>query len=278
MHPIATQFQLLMRGIDNRDYQKWRQQFMRSRLNLGLGIAILCTLTIALIDLLQIVLNPAQAAAKLAVSPDSIIFCNSLILLGLVGCWILHQTRIGQRHPAWIFLGMSWSVTFPVQLVATVNGLAYPDIITWSLLFTAQATIVPVYWQLHLGSQATVLGYYLIVNTVLGLAPDDTSDYVLLVIGCWTLCLCIICDAAVYLYEQLKRAELESRQELQQFLQIVSHDLRQSVAATASVFKALSNPSSDTVTIDRHVLERLHTESDRNLALIQTLLDTHHTD
>jgi hypothetical protein len=277
MHSIAATLQPLMKGTD-RDYQAWRRTFMRSRLNLGLGIAILCTLTIALIDLLQIVLNPAQAVAKFVVSPNSIILCNSLILLSLAGCWIIHQTRIGQRHPEWIFLGMSWSVTFPVQFMATINGFAYPDIVTWSLIFIAQATIVPVYWQLHLGSQASVLGYYLIVNSILGLVPDDTSNYVLMMIGGWTLWLCLICDVAVYLYEKLKRAELKSRQELQQFLQIISHDLRQSVAAIASVFQTLSHPSKDRVMIDRHVLERLHAESDRNLALIQTLLDTHHAD
>ncbi|HEY9301140.1 MAG TPA: hypothetical protein VIQ31_33230, partial [Phormidium sp.] len=166
----------------------------------------------------------------------------------------------------------------PLQIVATVNKFAYPDIITWSLLFTAQATIVPVNWQLHLISQVSVLGYYLLVNSALGLAPKNTSDYVLLVIGCWTLWLCIICDIAVYLYERLKQAELKSRQQLQQFLQIVSHDLREYVAATTSALKALSNPSSETVTIDRHILEQLHEQSDCNLNLIHTLLDTHHTD
>ena len=262
----------------NRDYEAWRRQFMRSRLNLGLGIAVLCTLTITLVDLLQIILNPAQAAAKLVVSPHSLIFSNSLILVSLGICWVLHQTQMGQRHPAWIFLGMSWSVTFPVQLIAAINGLAYPDIMTWSLLFTAQAAIVPVRWRLHLSSQVSILGYYLIVNTVLGFTPDDTSDYVLLVIGGWVLWLCIICDAAVYLYERLKRAELKSQQKLQRFLQTVTHDLRHSVAATGSVLKALSNPAHDTVTLDRHILEGLHQESDRHLALIQSLLDTHHTE
>ena len=275
---ITTGLQRKARGINNGDYQAWRRQFMRSRLKLGLGIAILCAFTIALIDLLQIILNPAQAEAKLLVSPNSAVFSEGLILLGLIGCWILHQTQIGQRHPAWIFLGMSWSVTFPAQVVATMNGFAYPDIITWSLLFTAQATIVPVYWRLHLVSQVNVLGYYLCINSILGLVPDDTSDYVLLVIGCWTLWLCIICDAAVYLYERLKQAELQSQQELQHFLQTVSSDLRQSVAATASALKALSNSSSDTVTVERNLLEQLREDSDHNLTLIDTLLDTHDTD
>lgn len=262
----------------DQDYLAWQRQFMRSRLNLGLGIAVLCTLTIALSDLLQIVLDPTQSAAKSVVSPNSIIFRNSLILVGLLICWVLHQTWIGRRYPGWIFLGMSWSVTFPTQLVAAVNELAYPDIITWSLLFTAQAAIVPVRWRLHLSSQASILGYYLVVNTVFGFAPDDTSDYVLLVIGGWVLWLCAICDAAVFLYERLKRAELASRQKLQQFLQTVTHDLMQSVAVTASVLKALSHPACDSVTIDRHILEQLQAESDQNLALIQRLLDMQHTD
>lgn len=80
-----------------------------------------------------------------------------------------------------------------------------------------------------------------------------------------------------------RTAQLEKRnRELQEtnrikdvLLHTVSHDLRTSVIGTLMVFKNWLNQSGETISVPRSTLNRMVTASDRQLSMINSLLETH---
>ncbi len=94
-----------------------------------------------------------------------------------------------------------------------------------------------------------------------------------------------ITDLATHLESQVEERtqELSSRmtelQELNQlkdvFLQAVSHDLRTSLLGMSMVLKSLHHSSGDVVTLSRPLLERIMTSNERQLNLINSLLEDH---
>ena len=71
-----------------------------------------------------------------------------------------------------------------------------------------------------------------------------------------------------------KMAELQELNHLKDvFLQAVSHDLRTSLLGVSMVFNNLSKSAGDTVTLSRPLLERMITSNERQLNLINSLLE-----
>ncbi|MBO3459552.1 PAS domain S-box protein [Aetokthonos hydrillicola Thurmond2011] len=195
-----------------------RRRFMWQRLWLTIGIAIFFVSTFIVQNIFQKVFN-FQQATKLTPEVQNLFFTAEIfIFLSLVGCLILHQTRIARRYPEALFLCMSFSITLVEQIVATLKGFALPDRLAWIVVFLTQATLIPIRWYLHLVSQVVVLLYYFTVNTALGLKlpPPYTNhsiyDLTLILSIFWV---CFISDLAVYLYERLQSSEFYARKELQ---------------------------------------------------------------
>jgi adenylate cyclase len=181
---------------------------MRQRLKLGLQIAIFAYLTFITLDLLRSMLNPDRWDL-------SWILMAASAEIGLVLCLMLRRTRIGHQRPELIFLGASWSITLVEQIWATLQGIAFPGLFAWTLVFLAQATLIPVRWTLHFVSQVGVLVYYYGINTLLGLNPVEQRlwDASQLLYIFW---FCCICDLSVFLYERLQKSEFRARRELEQ--------------------------------------------------------------
>lgn len=266
------------------EYESWQQRFLLSRLGLCLWLALLIVLTFFARDVydyffaLEELKDVPQAVKALWFPIDF-----TLVLL-LIGGLVLHRTQFGQRHPAALFLSLSWVITILPQIFATQQGFPLPDILAWSLVFLVQATLIPVHWELHLVSQVGLLVYFYGVNAALGLttvpAPPgrpEQSIFILTVI-LYLLWFCFICDLAVYLYERLQRAEFESRRQSKLFLHAVSHDLRNPVTGTSLVLKNLLKKGDDKLVVSRSVLERMIESNDRQLALINSLLEVHNSD
>jgi len=188
-------------------YFAWQQGFMRRRLSLSLRIGILAYLTFILLRALLVLANRSTV-------PPSWFAMAGTSLLGLVLCLMLHRSEFGRRYPALIFLGCSWSITLVEQIWATLRGVAFPGVFAWTLVFLVQATLMPMRWPLHLVSQVGLLGYYLIVNSLLGLgeAAGSMWDATLWLYLFW---FCAICNLSVFLYERLQRAEFRARQALE---------------------------------------------------------------
>jgi signal transduction histidine kinase len=276
IHKALTHLWQLIHPIESADYKAWRHRFLRERLPLAFWLVVACLLTFIALNSYTYISEPQKYVQERLVSYGIIQAIYSTTLLSVLACLLLYRSRFGHRYPEAIFLGLSWSTTMVSQLLATYHGVANTDLIGWTLLFTAQATFIPVCWTLHLLSQLVPLGYFLVVNSVLGYFLGDTPVYAHLDIWLWLFWLCFVCDLAVYLYERLQRTEFESRRELRVFLHAVSHDLRNPVMGTSMVLQNLLNESSDgKVTVSTSMIERLLQGSDRQLNLINSLLEAH---
>jgi two-component system sensor histidine kinase/response regulator len=75
--------------------------------------------------------------------------------------------------------------------------------------------------------------------------------------------------------EQLRTLEINLRQQLNVFLHAVSHDLRNPVTGTALVLKNLMSQPEETLSIPRTILERMAESNQRQLNLIDSLIETH---
>lgn len=180
---------------------------MSTRLDLGLRIAVIAYLTFILL----------RVTFALTQSPEwdpSWLPMAAIAEVGLLICMGLQQTSLGRRHPALIFLGASWSITLVEQIWATLQGVAFPGLFAWTLVFLAQATLIPVLWPVHLIAQVGVFAYYYGLNSLLGLVPETQplwdSQQVL-----YLFWFCCISNLSVYLYERLQWSELQAKQALE---------------------------------------------------------------
>jgi adenylate cyclase len=180
-------------------YQAWQQRFLRKRLRFGLTLAIAAYLTF-------IVLRAVLSAVGQTPWDPSWFIMAGCTQLGLILCFAANQSNLGRRHPEWIFLGCSWSVTLIEQIWATLRGEAFTGLFAWTLVFLTQATLVPVRWRFHLVSQIGLLGYYMGVNQVLGLG-DPAQPFWDATLWLYLFWFCSICNLSVFFYDRLKRSE-----------------------------------------------------------------------
>lgn len=267
---------------ESADYQTWRHRFLASRIGLCLRVALAALLTLFVQDLFRDVILPLRYSSG-EPGYQWLLVNGLLIPLVLVMNLVLQRTQFGRRYLAVLFLCLSWSLTLVPQLIPTLWGVLELDInnliYTWCIVLTALATLIPVCWWLHLLSQLGVLVYCMEINSILSWTTYDSgtlTDYVSLFL--YMFLFCFICDLAVYLYEHLQRNEFKSRRELRVFLHSVSHDLRAPVMGTSIVLQNLLKKSDDKITVSRSVLQQLLQGSDRQLKLIESLLEAHSTE
>jgi adenylate cyclase len=188
------------------DYQLWRRSFLRNRLRLTLRIALGVVLTVLILILVLGFLNHRLAWPFLI----SYIVVELCLLITLV----LINTPLGYRLPELLFLGFSWSVILIPQIGAALAGKAEPNSYAWTMAFLTQATLMPVYWRLHLLSQLSAPLFYLGVNAAFNLSVDR-QPYSDLPLNLYLFWFCFICDVSVFLYERIQRSEFNARRELE---------------------------------------------------------------
>jgi class 3 adenylate cyclase len=188
------------------DYQMWRRSFLRNRLRLTLRIALVVVLTVLILILFLAAWNQKLAW--------SVLISYTIVELCLLISLALLKTSIGYRIPWLIFLGFSWSVILIPQIGAAIAGRAEPNAYAWTLTFLCQATLMPVYWRLHLISQLSAPLFYVGVNAAFHLNVNQPlySNFTLNLYLFW---FCFICDVSVFLYERVQRSEFNARRELE---------------------------------------------------------------
>ncbi|MEM9447783.1 MAG: adenylate/guanylate cyclase domain-containing protein [Cyanobacteria bacterium P01_E01_bin.6] len=188
-------------------FRAWRRRFMSQRLTLGLRIAVMAYFTFIVLRIAFVLTRSPET--------DAHWFPMAIIAeVGLILFMCLQQTPLGRRYPEFLFLGASWSVTLVEQIWATVQGIAFPGLFAWTLVFLTQATLIPVQWPFHLVAQLGTFAYYYGVNTVLGLQPADQLlwDSQQLLYLFW---FCCISNLSVYLAERLQWAEIQAHRSLE---------------------------------------------------------------
>lgn len=266
------------------EYLRWQNRFFHDRLGLSLWLALVILSTFIARDLYNVIF-PLQELQGISEQIQGLWIAIDLVLTLMLGsCLALHYTEFGQRHPGWLLLGLSWSITISPQILAGFRGFPLPDLLAWSLVFLLQATLIPVRWELHLLSQVGLLGYFYGVNSLLGLTSVPATfktpgeSIFSLTILMYLFWFCFVCDLAVYLYERLQRAEFESRRQAQLFLHAVSHDLRNPVMGISLLLQSLVRKQEDVVMVPRSTLERMIESGDRQLNLINSLLEVYNSD
>ena len=273
------------------DYLLWRHKFLYQRLSFGLWIGLICFvlsaghgihLYVLEIDRIRDDLEQLYEKPWLAESLRDITIIGFFVIMGLIlGCLWLQRTRFGKRYPAVTFLVFACAVNgLATQIISMFYGVPIqPDTIT----FLAFAVLLPLRWRLHLLAQLLPIGFYIIVLPLLGITELGNVSILSNIYSLGTFIelgwVCLICNVGVFVYERLRRSEFESRRELQIFLHAISHDLRNPVMGTTMVVKKLTEQAVDGQTMVRlPILERLLQGSDRQLQLINSLVEAYHAD
>ena len=189
-------------------YEVWRDHFLRDRLRPAVRIAIFFAFTIIVYLLGEAVFAPREFKIVY-------LYTSAAVELGLVTCLVLQKTAIGKRYPGLLFLGFSWSLTVVVQIGLAAAKIGDLPLLTWSLTFLTQATLMPVRWRLHLISQLGVLFCHIGINLVLNLSLAKYTAFRLSGFYLYLFWFCLICDLSVYWYECLQRTEFSTRRELE---------------------------------------------------------------
>jgi len=189
-------------------YEEWRDRFLRDRLRPAVRIAIFFAFTIIVYLLGEAIFAPREFKIIY-------LYTSAAVELGLLTCLLLQKTSIGKRYPGLLFLGFSWSLTVVVQLGLAAAQVGNLPILTWSLAFLTQATLMPVRWRLHLISQLGVLCCHVGINLVLNLNFAQYTAFRLSGFYLYLFWFCLICDLSVYWYECLQRTEFSTRRELE---------------------------------------------------------------
>jgi signal transduction histidine kinase len=258
------------------EFLAWRSRFLFDRVRL-FGWTILAVLVLAG-SMTVLVVIPSLTAAGAAVNVERVwrdaqdigIYMVGL-LIGLVLC----QRPRWRQHPESLFLLLSWLILLPSHVHAIERGEAQFDSGTWLLVFAMQAILVPVQWRLHVLSQVLVFAC-VSLELLFGLRDSDLTLAAQYISGTFLVGLiCVVADVGVFLYEHSLRREFELRQQLQVFLHAVSHDLRNPVLAMVMTLKSFFNSSEKEAQIPQELLEQLVASGDRQVALINSLLEAH---
>jgi len=195
--------------IETLDYEAWRRHFLKERLRLGIVLALVLYLSFTVLEISYWRSN-SDAFNINWLRMQLVVEVCLLLCLGLL------QTPFGRRHPGVMFLIFSWLLGLSPQIRDTFSGVLMPSFLVWPLVFLGQATLISVYWPLHLLSQLGVLAYWIFGMTALNLdvqmpatflTPSLTFLYMT-----WTA---LICDLSVFLYDRIRRSEFNARRALE---------------------------------------------------------------
>jgi signal transduction histidine kinase len=268
---------------ESAEYRAWRHQFLLDRLRIALWIAFPAAIALTANGLFAIFGNSHQLQQDLlTIYGDASLFgqmrSQTLVNIGatfavLLSCWALLRSRWGQQHPTVIFLLLSSSLTWSDMIVGTLFRIpSLPD----PRFFLAQAVLIPVCWRLHLISQLVPIAHYVILYPLLGLTKVGDREFYttysiqhLIDLG-WIFVICIL---SVYLYEKLKRSEFESQRQLRSVIHAISHDLKNPAMGTSVILQGFLLKRDRQLLIERTILEQLLAGSDRQINLINSLLE-----
>mgnify|MGYP001791868081 CR=1 FL=1 len=281
--------QRLMRSLTlpppSPEYQRWREQFMRDRLQLTIGISCLLLSVLAIVNLGVVI--PALTSSTDEILELTLeqykyypyVFTAQQLGLGLNLLLLRRATALKKLR--WHFLGYSAAVLIGPQILYLLLGETPIDLGGWILFFMLQAVFIPVWWRWHFWSQISLLvvvgASAIIFRFDSPGVPPEMQPAIYLFLFVVMLCVYSVADLGIYLYERLLRREFELRQQLQLFIHAVSHDLRNPVTGTLMLLKNLPVHDSK-VWIDQARVSQMIDGQERQLKLINSLLEAHSQD
>jgi signal transduction histidine kinase len=261
-------FRQFRKTSESAEYKAWRDRFILKRIKFCLWLAFPCLLTYTLFDFYDsdFSLRNRWVEANLA----------ALVFLSINSSF--YRTKWGRNHLKYLFICISLGITCFPPLWMILRGSPTPSAIALNMVFITQTVFVPFFWGLHLISQLLALTIYSASVHLRGSLPNIMLYENLSAI--YWFWICFICTTGVYFYERLQQQEFESRRELNVFLHSVSHDLRAPVMGTSIVLQNLlkkAQTSNGKIAIDGTILAKLLQGSDRQLKMINSLLEAQST-
>jgi signal transduction histidine kinase len=269
-------------AIISSEFWTWRQQFFLNRIQLLAWVFLIVLIMVLILNVtITIPSLNASGDTKLAFSAERMREYLKVAVCQILGTGIyllLAKSYIFQKFPEKMFLLLSGLILMPSQVIATLKGQASFDANVWILFYAIQAILVPVNWRAHLISQVTVIGYCAI-TLMIGWRDPHTIVSAAYTVGIfYTILICSVADIGVFLYERSLQREFELRQQIRVFLHAVSHDLRNPVIGMVMTLKTFWHPEQHTAQIPQELLHQIIESGDRQVALINSLLEAHETE
>lgn len=264
------------------EFLVWRHQFLPGRLQL-LAWSVLIVLILVTVLHLTVTIPNLNASGDPKLTFDVTRLRNYLIvaishILSVSIGILVTRSRWTRQTPKRGFLVFNALVLLPTQVIAALQGEVSFDSEIWLIYFAIQAILVPVHWRLHGLVQILAVGYFLIAFSFGWRDPNVVVSAVYALFVVYVIFICAVADVGVFLYERSRKRELELRQQVRVFIHAVSHDLRNPVLGMILTLKSFLNPAEQKAQIPQEVLEQLITSGDRQVELINSLLEAHATE
>ena len=267
----------LQRGRTQTDYQLWRLQFVKRRLPWFLGIYAIFFVGLLLIGI-YLILFEVESTEQF-VSFLSYCFVSASLIVCVAVCYRLSKTRLISSHFNWLFVCTVFIICLGLQAYNLSTG--YYKLSVNSEVFLLAAILFPVSWRMHLIAQISVviIGYGAIVATLTArsLEIPMTSPEIFEEVFSF-LIICFVCNMTVYSLERLRKAEYESRRQMQLFLYAIAHDLKTPVLGTSMFLENLLSEPQKTFEFTRSKVNRMLDSSARQLYLLDSLLEVHQSE
>ena len=214
-----------------------------------------------------------------------VIAIQTIMFLEYLLTFALFKLPLMRRYPLLILLWLTWTSFLTSSVMEAVfSQTANFNVVMWIIYFFGIAILLPVRWRWHLLSQGIVLGLFNICYFVLNLEipleaqVKENKFYYVFVYSYLLLVVCLIADAGVFLYEKHTKQEFELRRQLKLFVHTVSHDLRSPMLGSIWLLKSLVDSAGDKIEVSSEILNQIVASSDRQLKLIDSLLEAHYTE
>ena len=265
------------------EYQQWRHQFILKRLRLMSGIAIVVWIVDIIVDTTIFIplMNSNHPKYDFIHQNYGLLWCVAIIqLLQFLVAWLLLKISFFRQYPLLVFLWLISALFVTRQIFFTIflNQIELAEN-SWTRIFPIMAILMPIRWRWYFLAQGIVLGHFGISYLAFGLREPLVEYGIDYFDGVYnTILVFLIINLGVFLYEKLLQQEFELRRQLRLFLHTVSHDLRSPVLGTMFLLKSLRHPTAKETTISNEIIDRTIESSDRQLQLIDSLLEAHTTE
>ena len=264
------------------EYKQWRYRFIVQRLYLMTWVSIVVTATGYLVSwtISLTSFNPDNARFVFYQQYAGLITAIRLTgWIEILFTFVLLKITYVRKYPVVALLWLTWTLLISHQVIITIFlGQTILDGYGWILVLSAGPILMPVKWRSHCFCQIVVLTHFAFSHYVLGAKDPFANELEYFDAIYITIIVCIIVNYAVYLYEKFLQQEFELKRQLRLFLHTVSHDLRSPVLGTMFLLKSLRNPNTKETTIANEIIDRTIESSDRQLQLIDSLLEAHNTE
>ena len=263
------------------EYERWRYHFIIKRLYIMTWMAIVVLFIGQLVNWI-VPLTPLDlSGAEHDFYQQHRESINKIKVVGwieILFTFVLIKISYVRQHPVIVQLWLTWSLLVSHQIFTAIFlGLIRLDGYGWVVVLSAGPILMPVKWRSHCVCQIAVIAHFAVAH-LFGVRDPfvDGVEYFNAIYV--TVIVCAIANYAVFLYERFLQQEFELKRQLKLFAHTVSHDLRNPVLGTMFLLKSLRNPNTEETVVKNQLLDRAIDSSDRQLKLIDSLLEAYNTE